>query len=333
MRNKIYTLALLLSSATAFAQNDNVEYRYNNNTFSVADQEKQLTYNSAGSIFYSRLQAFDSFNQKSLAPYVSRAAFNEFMSKFKTLPDLAKANGYNNFVPAIQTFYTNVTNLSRISNQDAFRYRLYEIAAPVYKVIDENWGNDVVEAVIDGAYLDMYEYIRAKSNSEPAFAGAMSFVNMDPIKTNEGAGQCTYTVAIDKPVMKKGNVEVYFTDLALFQKISRKYTGRLLSGPVSGWEARGDESQMIKAMLEGYSGKKDIPAYYMYSFNMNSMGNVNTVQQNLYTDTKWAVWVFRNGKLYYSYMALPCTPQSKVTVYEERPVAGLTDAPVASDAK
>ncbi|MCB0697800.1 MAG: hypothetical protein KDC07_10570, partial [Chitinophagaceae bacterium] len=48
-----------------------------------------------------------------------------------------------------------------------------------------------------------------------------------------------------------------------------------------------------------------------------------TVQQNLHKDMNWFVWVFRNGVLYYSYMAVPCADLNMTTVYEERPQPAL----------
>jgi hypothetical protein len=216
--------------------------------------------------------------------------------------------------------YNNIKNLNRISAKDDHRYSLYEISAPVYKVIDESWGNDVVDAVIREAYLNLYDYVRNKVNSgDHEFAHAMNYVNMDPVKTDESKGSCQYTVNIDKKVLQKDDIQVYFCDLALFKKISKKYPGPLLEGPVPGWQVYKEESDVVKALLQAYEPQKALPAYYVYMYKLKDYGNPATIQQNLLKDNKWFVWVFRNGVLYYSYMALPCSDLSETTVYEERP--------------
>lgn len=326
MKTRILSLTFLLAAPMAFAQTEVVEYQYKNNTFSVAQQDKQLTRSSTGKIFYNRIKAFDSFSKRQLKPFISREQFVVYLNKFGELPKIAGMNGYGDYADAITTLHANIKNLSRLSATDAHRYSLYEISAPVYKVIDESWGNDMVDVVIQEAYLNLYDYTKMKvASGDRAFANAMSYVNMDPIKTNEAAGHCSYAVNIDKPVLKKDKIEVYFSDLALFKKISKKYPADLLQGPIPGWQAMSDESDVVRAMLQAYEGKKEIPAYYVYGYKLADYGNPATVQQNLHKDNKWFVWVFRNGKLYYSYMALPCADISKVTVYEERPQAGLED--------
>lgn len=327
MKSKILLIALTIGSTAAFAQQEKVDYQYSNNSFSVQQQEERYTPTSTGNIFYQRLQAFDSFNRASLTRFVSRPDFIKHMGKLAELDNKAAMYGYGKYVPAIKTLYANVRHMSRLSNDDGHRLRLYEITAPVLKVIDENWGNDIVEAIIDEAYLSLYDYTRMKAASDPEFAGALQYLNMDPIKTNEAAGQCLYSVSIDDPVMKKSNIEVYFTDLALFRKAAKKYTGDLLKGPVSGWAARADESEIIRVMLQNHEGIEDFPAYYTYVYKLKDYGNPNTVQQNLYKDNKWFVWVFRDGSLYYSYMAVPCSKQSKITVYEEKAIPGLDGTP------
>lgn len=326
MKSRILLLAAALVSTTGFAQMKTVEYQYGNNSFSVAQQEAQLTNATTGKLFYTRLKAFDSFNRASLKPYLSRAQFYQFMEKMEGLGDIAKMNGYNNHLVAIETMVDNIRNLSRLSNEDGFRYMLYEVAQPMYKVVDESWGDDVVDAVIQESYLRLYDYLKLRVNSgNREFANAMKYVNMDPIKTDETMGECLFTVKIDEPVLKKNDIEVYFSDLALFKKISQKYEGALLEGPIPGWEAYADESNVVKSLLLSYEGQRDMPAYYSYMYNLKEYGNPATVQQNLYKDNKWFVWVFRDGKLYYSYMTIPCAKLSTVTVYEERPMAGLED--------
>lgn len=332
MKSRILSTMLLLASTAAFAQTKVVDYQYKNNSFSVAQQDKQLTNASTGKIFYSRLQGFDSFNKKSLKPYMSREHFVAYLGKFKELMDLANMNGYNDQVKAIRVMYDNIKGLSRLSAKDDHRYSLYEITTPMYKAIDESWGADVVDAVIQESYLNLYDYVNMKvSSGDRDFANATAYVNMDPIKTDESMGDCQYTVNIDKPVLKKDDIEVYFCDLALFRKISKKYEGPLLEGPVPGWQAYQDESDVVRALLQAYEGKKEIPAYNVYMYKLKDYGNPATVQQNLFKDNKWFVWVFRNGVLYYSYMAIPCSDLSKTTVYEERPQPGLEDIEGGND--
>lgn len=331
MKSGILSMAFLLAAPVAFAQTDVVDYQYKNNSFSVAQQEKQLTNASTGKLFYSRIHAFDSFSNKSLLPYMSRENFVIYLDKFYELPKIANMNGYDDYIPAIAVLYNNIKGLSRLSAKDDHRYSLYEISAPVYKVIDESWGNDIVSAVIQEAYLNLYDYVQMRVKSgDRAFSTAMSYVNMDPIKTDESRGHCQYTVNIDKPVLKKDNIEVYFSDLALFKKITKQYSAPLLQGPIPAWQSMKAESDVVRALLQAYESKRELPAYYVYGYKLQDFGNPATVQQNLHKDMKWFVWVFRNGMLYYSYMAIPCADLSKTTVYEERPVAGLDDAAKAA---
>jgi|GEM_PF-2845517 len=326
MKTRILSIALILASTASYAQIKVVERQYKNNGFSVAQQEKQMSRNSTGKIFYTRLQSFDSFSKKSLKPYMSRQSFIAYLDQFKGLMDVANMNGYSAHVKAIKVMYDNIKGLSKISTNDDHRYSLYEITAPVYKAVDESWGNDVVDAVIKEAYLNLYDYVNAKVNSgERDFANAKAYINMEPIKTDESKGQCQYTVSIDKPVLQKDDIEVYFCDMALFRKISKKYDGALLEGPISGWQAYKDESATVRAMLQAYEGKKEIPAYYVYMYKLKDYGNPATVQQNLHKDMNWFVWVFRNGMLYYSYMAIPCADLNRTTVYEERLNPALED--------
>lgn len=325
MKKLILSAAITISAFSAVAQTEKVDYEYKNNTFSIAEQDQKLRRNSTGEIFYKRLKSFNDISKKSLKKFMSREQFYAFLKELEQSSEKASQNGYNSLVSHVQIFYRNIKDLSRLSTQDAYRFRLYEIAAPVHKVIDESWGNDISEAVIDEAYLNLYEYIMYKATSEPAFANAPKYLNIDPIRVQESAGQCLYSVEIDEPVLKKDNIEVYFTDLQVFNKVSKKYTGSLLAGPIPGWEARAEESVSVKAMLDAYAKQKEIPAYNIYAYNLKAYGNPSTVQQNLYRANNWFIWVFRNGVLYYSYMAIPCSKVSKCTVYEERPVEGLDD--------
>ena len=112
----------------------------------------------------------------------------------------------------------------------------------------------------------------------------------------------------------------------MFRKVSKKYDGGLLEGPIAGWQSLEDESDVIRTLLQAYEGKHALPAYYVYEYKLKDFGNPSTVQQSLYKDQDWFVWVFRNGVLYYSYMAHPCAKISKITVYEERPTTGIDDA-------
>lgn len=326
MKQKLLLLAAILCSATSYGQMKTVEYQYSDNTFSVSQQAKQLSNTTTGRIFYNRLRAFDSFNRASLQPYLSRNEFYRFLEQMDGLPAIAQMNGYGDQVKAVEVFTMNIKNLSRVSNDDDYRYKLYEVSAPMFKVIDESWGSDIVDAVVRESYLRLYDYVGLKQRSgSREYAYISNYLIMDPVKTNESLGQCTYTVKIDEPVLKKDNVEIFFSDLALFKKISQKYNGNLLQGPVPAWQAYKDESNVVRSLLMAYEGKKDIAAYYSYMYNLKEYGNPATVQQNLFKDNKWYVWVFRNGVLYYSYMALPCSGENMLTVYEERPVMGVED--------
>lgn len=327
MKYRTLTAAFLTVVALqASAQSNTVDYQYKNNTFSIAQQDKIFTKASTGKVFYTRVRAFDSFSRASLKPFVSRDEFIAYLNKFGELPKIATLNGYGNYEGAINILYGNIKSLSKLSTKDDHRFTLYSIMHPVYKVIEESWGEDIINSVLQEAYLNLYEYTAMKENSgEREFVNAMTYINMDPIKVNEAAGTCEYTVSIDKPVLKKDDIEVYFCDMALFRKISRKYSGALLEGPINGWQAYEEESDIVRNLLQAYEGKKKIPAYYSYGYKLKDYGNPATVQQNLLKGVNWFVWVFRNGKLYYSYMALPCADLSKITVYEERIPQNIVD--------
>lgn len=326
MKTRILGLALVLSASMASAQIKVVDYQYKDNSFSVSQHDKRFTRNTTGKVFYSRLQAFDSFTRASLKPYLSRNQFYSYLEELKKTPKKAEMSGYSDYSNAIGVFCNNIRNLNQLSTSDDYRYRLYQISMPVHKVINESWGNDIVDAVLKEAFLNLYEYTNMLAANDPALANAPKYVDMTPIKTDETKGQCQFTVKIDEPVLKKDDVEVYFSDLALFRKISKKYSGNLLVGPVEGWQSLKDESDVVRTLLQAYEGKHEIPAYYVYEYKLKDFGNPSTVQQSLYKDQDWFVWIFRNGVLYYSYMAHPCAKISKVTVYEERPTMGIDDA-------
>ena len=326
MKTHILGLALVLLASSATAQIKVVDYQYKDNSFSVSQHDKMLTNKPTGKVYYSRLQAFDSFTKASLKPYLSRDQFYQYMEELKNTPKRAQMSGYGDFSNAIGMFCNNIRNLNRLSSQEDFRYRLYQISMPVHKVINESWGNDVVDAVLKEAYLNLYEYTNMMAAGDPAYAAAPKYVDMAAIKTDESKGQCQFTVVIDEPVLKKDEIEVYFSDLALFRKISKKYSGSMLEGPIAGWESLEDESDVVRTLLQAYEGKHELPAYYVYEYKLKDFGNPSTIQQNLYKDQDWFIWVFRNGTLYYSYMAHPCAKISKVTVYEERPTTGIDDA-------
>lgn len=327
MKSSLFSAAFIaLASSTGFCQTNGVDYQYSNNTFSVAQQDKVFTKNGTGKIFYNRIHAFDSFSNASMKNFISREEFMTYLNDFDKLYATAEVNGYGAYVPALRTLSKNIRGMHRLSSGDAHRQALYEILSPVIKVIDESWGEDIVNPVIQEAYLNLYEYARKKANSgEREYATIMNYVNMDPVKVNESLGHCQYTVTIDKPVLQKDDIEVYFCDMALFKKISQKYPGPLLEGPIPGWQGMKDESGVVRSMLQAYQGKRDIPAYYMYMYRLKEFGNPATVQQNLLKGMNWFVWVFRNGTLYYSYMALPCADISKITVYEQRVPKAVDD--------
>ncbi len=54
MKTRILSLVFLFAAPAAFAQTEVVEYQYKNNTFSVAEQDKQLARSSSGRIFYNQ---------------------------------------------------------------------------------------------------------------------------------------------------------------------------------------------------------------------------------------------------------------------------------------
>ena len=75
MKTRILSLVFLFAAPAVIAQTEVVEYQYKNNTFSVAEQDKQLARSSTGKIFYTRIKAFDSFNKRQLKPFISREQF------------------------------------------------------------------------------------------------------------------------------------------------------------------------------------------------------------------------------------------------------------------
>lgn len=298
---------MLLTIGAASAQN----LKYSDEGFNTKQVESTYTIHTAGQQFVQRMQVL--YNQAEATSYkrITRDQYSEFLKSFQNLIGIKNVNS---------TISRNLSVLSSILNSvndfgynnDEYRNTMYHIAVPVYKAVIEDWGDEIVNVAIYNAYFDMREYVSKKSVDDSAMAMTLQLMDDNTINT-QTKETCTYYVSVD-PKLAKDNIEIYFTDPALYNMASHKYPAeQLLAGPIVGWENNIDESASIHGMLKAYSMQPKHMGYSIYSYTIAD-GKSNTLNQPLYKDNKWFMWVFRNGKLYYTYMAEPCSMVNKAQI-------------------
>ena len=306
MKNKYLSLAFLFISATASAQSTRV---YSDEGFNTKSTEKRYDIQSPGKQFNARMRALYAVSDSG---HITQSRYNDFVSEFMTLANSSQTAGNPAIQSKMKTLSRIVTDLNDVAyNIDGNRDQIYHLVQPIYKAATENWGDEVVSAAIANAYFNLKEYVLYMSDDAKLRRG-INIINENPIDI-AGSSTCPYTVQLNKNV-RNDKIDVYFSNIGLFNKAAKKFPeDMLLAGPVLAYENYKDESASIMNMLKTYSEMSDHSSIYFAAANTKADAKGNVINQ-LNTDTKWYVWVFRNDKLYYSYMVEPCSDMSKCQV-------------------
>jgi hypothetical protein len=306
MKSIQLALGLLFLSVSASAQSKMV---YSDEGFDTKKVEKLYSIESPGKQFCARMAALYG---RSDSGHITQNEYNVFIEDFGRMANTATAG--NASIPGKLQAFSNI--LSRLNNViyniDGNRDAIYHLAAPVYKAVTENWGDEVVNMAIANAYFNLREYVSFIAD-DTKLRTAKHLFDESTVTFGTGESSCDYAVSIN-PATAKDKIDIYFSNVGLFYKASKKYPeGSLLAGPIIGWENYKDESESIKNILNTYANMQDNSSLYIHPAD-NKTGKSTTVKQELNSDMKWFVWVFRNDKLYYSYMVEPCSDISRCRV-------------------
>jgi hypothetical protein len=305
-------LSVLAITMCYINSNAQSNLKYTDEGFNAKKVESTYTIQTAGQQFAKRMGTL--YKQTEAASYkrITREQYATFLKSFQNLMGIKNGNSTMSRNLSVLASILNSVNDFAYNNDD-YRNSLYRIAAPVYKSVMEDWGDEVTNVAIYNAYFDMREYVAKKSVDDNAMAMTLQMIDDNSINT-QTKETCTYKVAID-PKIAKDSVEIYFTDPALFAIASKKYPeDQLLAGPIIGWENNIDESASVRGMLKSYAAETKHNGYNIYAYDISTDAKNTSLNQPLYKDNKWFMWVFRNGKLYYTYMAEPCSMISKATI-------------------
>jgi cytochrome c biogenesis protein ResB len=186
--------------------------------------------------------------------------------------------------------------------------------------IKEGWGNDVVDVVLTDSWRDLDAYITKKSRDDKSLAMVASLVathyETDIKITRENSKTCPYNIVVDKP-LQKDKIEVYFCDVRLANLIKNLELypqDRLLAGPIGNYASLKEQSSNLLHFL---NNSKDDAANNVHYIKISSKSPSSTAKVDLNENTEWYMYAFRNDALYYSYMALPCSPFNTCTLKEQ----------------
>ncbi|RYE26020.1 MAG: hypothetical protein EOP51_01985 [Sphingobacteriales bacterium] len=303
-------MAVAMLQIAANAQKSNL--KYTDEGFDTKKVESTYALQTAGQQFAARMNTL--YQQTSANAYarITRDQYASFLTSFQNLVGLKSGNStVSRNLSVLASIMNSVNDFAY--NNDEYRNSIYRIAAPVNKAVTEDWGDEVVNVAIYNAYFDMREFVAKKSVDDAAMAMTLQLIDDNSINT-QTKETCTYKVTVD-PKLAKDSIEIYFTDPALYTMASKKYPeAQLLAGPIRGWENNIDESAGVYSILKTYAAQTKHTGYTIYNYDIAADGKNNTLNQPLYKDNKWFMWVFRNGKLYYSYMTEPCSMISRAQI-------------------
>jgi hypothetical protein len=307
MKKIVLPALLLFLSTGSYAQ----RLKYTDEGFNTIKKEETYSVETPGQQFTKRMNALYGQSEALAHPKVTRTQYDEFLVNFQNLMgrDISATTRHN--LSALAAILTAVNE--GIYKNDLYRNDLYHMAMPVYLAVNQEWGNEVTTVAIANAYFNIREYVKIKAIDDAGMKTALGVVDDNPL-SSPGTETCTYKVWVD-PKLAKDNIEIYFSDPALYSVISKKYPEDvLLSGPVAGWDKNSDESQSVYNILKTYAMQPKHIGYNVYAYEISDKPNANTLEQQLNKNNKWYMWVFRNNKLYYSYMAEPCSPINRAQV-------------------
>ncbi len=302
MKKASITITIIaLSTFTTSAQTN---LKYSDEGFNTKKVESTYALQTAGQQFAQRMTTLYQQTEVSAYKRITREQYANFLKSFQNLVSITNTN--NTISRNISVLASVLNSINDFAyNNDEYRNRMYQIAAPVYKAVRENWGDEVINVAIYNAYFSMREFVVAKSVDDSAMAMTLQLIDDNAIN-NKMQETCNYAVSVD-PKLAGENIEIYFTDPALYNLATKKYPAeQLLAGPIRGWENNVDESASVYGLLKSYAAQTKHNGYNIYTYNINKEGKNNSLNQPLYRDNKWFIWVFRNGKLYYTYMTEPC---------------------------
>jgi hypothetical protein len=245
---------------------------------------------------------------------ITLADYKSYLSRFEKLYNQG-ASGDGSIAHNLNALANILNNVNDLGyTNDEYRNVMYHLSVPVYRAVSEGWGDEITSVAIANAYFDIREYIAAKATDDMRMQDALKIVDSMPMKGSASTETCDYNIMLE-PSLAKDKIEIFISDPALYYKAIKKYpTGFLLTGPVKGWENNKDESASVKNILRTYSSAPEYKGYNIYSSDVTPAKGYK-IDQKLNKNSKWFMMVFRNDKLYYSYMIEPCGVWTKSTIH------------------
>ncbi len=310
LMKKIYLVALIaLCSNAARAQSS---LKYSEDGFNTKAIERTYSVKSPGQQFYARMNALYTMAENTADTRITLGDYNAYLEKFGKIFAMGSGDGVIAHNLNAMANILNTINQLTYGN-DQYRNRMYHLTYPVYTAVTQNWGDEIITVAITNAYFDMREYVADKAVDDMKMREALNTMDRLPLKSAETTGSCDYTIDL-KPSLGADKIEVYVSDPALYYKAVKKYPAdNLLVGPVPLWESFADESGSVLNILKTYASAPEYKGYNVYSSDVTPEKGYKIVQK-LGKETKWFLMVFRNNKLYFSYMIEPCSYLNKSTI-------------------
>ena len=299
---------------SSFAQES---LKYEANDYDLKKVDKPYAYKSTGQQFRERMDAFWKISNSQAKNFTSKEDYKKFLNNLQHLSygDEKIAKRLNNFIVAI-----NVASSSSHIAIDGYRNKIYHTAHPISVAINEGWGNDVVDVVLTDSWRDMDAYMFKMSKDDNSLKNVATQISTlyenDLIITRENSKTCPYNIVVDKP-LQKDKIEVYFCDVRISNQIKNLDLypqDRLLAGPIGNYASMKEQSSNLLHFLNNL---KENAANNIHYIKISSKSASSTAKVNLNENTEWYMYAFRNDALYYSYMALPCSPFNTCTIKEQ----------------
>jgi hypothetical protein len=307
---RIYLLGVL--ALYTYAANAQSNLQYTDEGFNTRKVEQIYATQSPGQQFYNRMNALYTVSANNADTRVTLSNYNAYLKKFEKIYAMGSGEGTIAHNLNAMALTLNTINDLAYAN-DEYRNTLYHLTYPVYTAVMQDWGDEIITVAIANAYFDMREYVSAKAVDDMTMREGLNTMDRMPLKTAESTGSCSYSIEL-KPSLGKDKIEIYITDPALYYKAVKKFpTDNLLVGPVVGWENHTDESNSVRNILKTYAAAPEYKGYNVYSSDVTPEKGYK-IEQKLNKGTKWFMMVFRNDKLYFSYMIEPCGYLSKSTI-------------------
>lgn len=305
MKKILYLILLIAAGNLCYAQGG-ISYQYSDNKEDFKKQDDIYKPKSSGAQYCTKVAEFKTMAAKSMKTYLTRSEMNEFAIQFEALANRPGAVESSYTAQKLKGFAHAISQLNRLYSGDAYRNMLYKQAYPVYKAVDESWEDDIVRAMLSDGHLELVDYFTTHSNDNEDLNGGMNIIDNNLGGMAQTGDACTYTVLVDSQ-LAKGSIEIYFCDDALFRKATANYGGRLLYGPITDWKDRKGESEIVATVLNSHLSMDAHSSFYIYNYKTASLPNKTKLEQKLMNNMDWYVLIFRDGRLYYSYLVTPCS--------------------------